>query len=305
MREAAGDEPQAGLAGARIHVAQLLAVAKTPDGADALDDRVAEQFAHQLFLALVAGRQHDQIGGDGLAVLHPRALGDKAVDIGKLLQRDLALDDQIRAADVEIIAAAAGEIFELPAGVVFAEIELEADARQALEQILVELLRFLAGQRVAFPRHLQRHRGRDQIVVVQRALIVGRVDQLRRRLDADDQRRGALHQRHLGAARMQILRDVVAAVAGADHDRALALPVLAVVVLAGMQHGAAKIFQAGNVRHARNAADAGGQHDMARMHRALAAIGAAQRHGPALFFLVVAAALELGPGPKFSSMLST
>src|SRR5882757_2074497 len=33
LREAAGDEPQPRLAGARIHVAQLLAVAETPDRA--------------------------------------------------------------------------------------------------------------------------------------------------------------------------------------------------------------------------------------------------------------------------------
>ena len=63
--------------------------------------------------------------------------------IGELLQRDIALDDQVGAADVEIIAAAAGEIFELPAGIVLAEIELEADALQAVEQFLVERLGFL------------------------------------------------------------------------------------------------------------------------------------------------------------------
>ena len=151
---------------------------------------------------------------------------------------------------------------------------------------------------MALPRDLERHRGRDQIVILQRALIVGRVDQLRRRFDADHQRRGALKQRHMRAARMQVLRDVVAAVAGADHDRAFALPVLAIVVLARVHHRAAKILQAGNLGHARNAADAGRQHDMARMHGTLAAVGAAQRHRPALFHLVIAAALELGLGPE-------
>ena len=112
-------------------------------------DGFAEQQPHQFLLALVAGRQHDQIGGDGLAVLHPGAVGDKAFDIGELLQLDIALDDQVGAADVEIIAAAAGEVFELPAGIVLAEIELEAGARQPLQQLLVELLRFLRGQRMA------------------------------------------------------------------------------------------------------------------------------------------------------------
>ena len=80
--------------------------------------------------------------------------------------------------------------------------------------------------------------------------------------------------------------------------RALALPFLAVAVLAGMHHRAGKILQAGNIRQARDAADAGRQHDVARMHGALAAVGAAQRHGPAAGLLVVAAALELGLGPE-------
>src|SRR5258708_36459932 len=137
LREAPGDEPEAGLAGARIHVAQFLLFAESPDRADAIDDLVAEQFAHQFFLSLVAGRQHDQIGGQRLAALHPRALGDKTLDIGKLPERDLAADDEIRAAHVEIIAAAAGQIFELPAGGAVAEIEFEADALQSTEQFLV------------------------------------------------------------------------------------------------------------------------------------------------------------------------
>src|SRR5712691_1231557 len=169
LREAAGDEPQAGLAGARIHVAQLLGLAKPPDRADASDDLLAEQFPNQFFLAFVSGREHDQIGGKRFAALHPRAVGDKTLDIGKLLQGDLAFDDQIGAADIEIIAAAASEIFELPAGVAVAEIELEARAREAIEQFPVQSFRALGNNRMAFPGQRKRHRGSDEIVVLQRA----------------------------------------------------------------------------------------------------------------------------------------
>ena len=112
---------------------------------------------------------------------------------------DIALYDQVGAADVEIIAAAAGEIFELPAGIVLAEVELEADALQALEQFLVERFRFFRRDRMALARQLQRHRGRDQIVILERAFVIRRVDQLRGWLDADDQRGRALEQRNLGA----------------------------------------------------------------------------------------------------------
>src|ERR1700681_3862764 len=113
LREAAGDEPEAGLAGAGVHIAQFLILAEAPDRADALGDLVAEQFAHQMLLALVAGRQHDQVGGNRLATAHSRAFGNKAVDVGKLREANLARNDKVGAADIEIIAAAAGEIFEL------------------------------------------------------------------------------------------------------------------------------------------------------------------------------------------------
>src|SRR5436305_1668170 len=64
LRKTAGDEPEPGLAGARIHVAQLLRFTKAPDRADAGGDILAEEFAHQVFLALVAGRQHHQVGAE-------------------------------------------------------------------------------------------------------------------------------------------------------------------------------------------------------------------------------------------------
>src|SRR5204863_9292587 len=113
------------LAGAGIHVAQVLSVAKAPDRTDARGDSLAEQLAHQIFLRLVAGRKHDQVGGKRLAALHRHAFSTEAFDVGKLSESDLAARDQIGAADVEIIAAAAAQIFELPAGAAVAEIELE------------------------------------------------------------------------------------------------------------------------------------------------------------------------------------
>src|SRR5688572_32360621 len=69
LRQAAGDEPQARLWGAREHVAQLLVFAEAPDRADAGGNFVAEQLADQMLLALVAGRQNDQVGRNRLADL--------------------------------------------------------------------------------------------------------------------------------------------------------------------------------------------------------------------------------------------
>src|ERR1700751_479773 len=51
LREAAGDEVESRLRRAHIHVAQLLAVAKSRDRAEAVRDVLAEQLLHQIFLA--------------------------------------------------------------------------------------------------------------------------------------------------------------------------------------------------------------------------------------------------------------
>ena len=139
LGKASGDEPQARLGRAHEHVAQLLALAKTPDRADPGGHLGAKELADQTFLSLIASRQHDQVGGENLAASHPRAIGDEFSDVGKLRQPHLAVDDQIGAADVEIIAAAARQVFELPAGAVVAEIELEAALREAVEQRLIQL----------------------------------------------------------------------------------------------------------------------------------------------------------------------
>jgi len=62
LREAAGDEPEAGLRRAPEHVAQLLVGAEAPDRADARRDGLAEQLADQRLLSLPAGREHHQVG---------------------------------------------------------------------------------------------------------------------------------------------------------------------------------------------------------------------------------------------------
>src|SRR5215510_8606668 len=76
--------------------------------------RLAEQLPHKRLLALVASREHDQVGLQHVAVAKPGAVGDELRNVGKLNQTDLALDDQIRATDVEVIAAAPCQVLELP-----------------------------------------------------------------------------------------------------------------------------------------------------------------------------------------------
>src|SRR5258708_24588956 len=116
-----------------------------------------------MLLALVARRQYDQVGGQRFAGVHERAFAHEARDIRELHHSDLAFDDQIRAADVEVVAAATGEVFELPAGSVFAEIELEAATVEPIQQVFVDLSRGFGQCDLAFSYQLQRHGYRDHI----------------------------------------------------------------------------------------------------------------------------------------------
>src|SRR6516225_9166492 len=91
-----------------------------------------------MLLALIASRQYDQICSKRLSAAHPHAICDELGDIGKLQQSNLARNDEIRAADVEVITAATGQIFELPTGFVLAEIKPEAFALKPIEQVFVQ-----------------------------------------------------------------------------------------------------------------------------------------------------------------------
>src|SRR5205807_225765 len=84
-----------------------------------------------------------EIRGKRIAAAHLRPFCDKPGDIGKLHQSYLACDDQIGTADIEVVAAAAGEVLELPARSAFPEIKLEAHALERIEKVLVHFLRLL------------------------------------------------------------------------------------------------------------------------------------------------------------------
>src|SRR5262249_49028349 len=139
LGETARDEPEARLRRTREHVAQLVIITEPPDRADARRHIVAEQFANEMLLALVSRRQNDEVCRQRLPIAHPRSLRDELGNVEKLCHSDLATDDQVGTADIEVIAAAAGEVLELPTRPVVPEIEFEASALERIEQVLVQI----------------------------------------------------------------------------------------------------------------------------------------------------------------------
>src|SRR5439155_19790624 len=172
LSETAGYEPEALLSSACEHVAQLRFIAESPDRANARGNVIAKQFANQIFLAFVAGRQHYQIGGKRFTSAHPRSLCDEGCDIGKLHQPYLTFNDQIGTADIEVVAATTGEILELPARSIFTEIKFEPHPLEPIEQVLVQILRLFGEEDVAFPCQRERDGHRDEVAVLQRGSFV-------------------------------------------------------------------------------------------------------------------------------------
>src|SRR6266702_3305256 len=86
LRKTAGEKPQAVLAGGTPHARELAFLVEAPDRTDTIRGRVAQHSADGLLLALVPGGQHDQVGLPNGAVLHARALGAEAFDVGELDQ---------------------------------------------------------------------------------------------------------------------------------------------------------------------------------------------------------------------------
>src|SRR3954469_3336092 len=141
LREAAGDEPQAGLRRALEHIAQLLSFAEAPDRADAGGDLGSEELFDQVLLAFPARGEHHQIG-----IFQQRS------QVVELRQVDLALGDKVGAADFEVVAAAGDKVHELPAGAVLAVAQPEPFPLEPLEEVLVQMLRVLRSEFVSLPR---------------------------------------------------------------------------------------------------------------------------------------------------------
>ena len=135
------------------------------------------------------------------SVLQPRATGFEPVDIVHLGQPDLAIGDQVGAADIEVVAAAACQVLELPARPVLSEIQPETAGLQPVEERPVDLARSRGQADMRAADQREGRTGHDQVAFLEaRPLLVERVGELCARLDICDQRRAALDDRDRCAA---------------------------------------------------------------------------------------------------------
>ena len=124
--------------------------------------------------------------------------------------------------------------------------------------------------------------GTDQIAIFQRrAFLIQRVIHLGAGLDADDRCGTALNDRRVHAMAVQILRDIVAAVAGAQNQRFLATPGCATFKPVRVKHVAGEILQARQVRNMGDTVRSIREDQMPRTHHPLGPVRPPQPSGPA------------------------
>ena len=215
-------------------------------------------------------------------------------------QAHFAPHQQIRTADIEVIATTTRTIFQRPASAIIAEFQPEADSFQSIQQWFVQFARLVCQDLVRLLHDRKREGHIDQITVFQsRSLaVINAIIKLRAGFHIHDQRRAALHHGYLGAIAMQILRNVMRAGAGAENINRLALPFRAILEARGMHNLPLEAIKCGNIRQARRAADAGCHDDVARAHDAFAAISLLQPCHPALRRRIIRGTFETRFGPE-------
>ena len=146
-----------------------------------------------------SGRHHDEIGGQLRAVRElDRALVDVA-DLDAASDADVALRDEIRGADIDVIARAGAECLHHEAGFVLAEIELKAGLCEAIIESRVSPAHFLIDGNLTARHETEGRRSEGEIGVVGRdsalkcILRIERLEaELHQRLRPNDGCRGPL-----------------------------------------------------------------------------------------------------------------
>ena len=195
----------------------------------------------------------------------PNAGLGQRLDLDTALHLDLAVDDELRSADIDVVARPGAPGLHHQARLVIAEIDGEAglgERRVVVGVALADRPPELALLRLG---DAQRGRGEELVRGIGRDAALDRVlgidveAELHQGLGLDHRGRVALQHGDLGPALPEVDGDVVAGAGGAEHGRLGAAVVAAVVVLARMDDPAPEAVGARQLDPAGRAVGAGGK----------------------------------------------
>lgn len=276
------------------HGAQLAFLVEPGHILDAVGQLVAEDPPGRGPHVGVSGCEDDLVGRQLLAIGEGEGVAVDGTDLLALLDVDLAVGDERGGADVDVIAAAALEVFHEEARVVGPVVELEAGLGEAVVEVVVAVGDLFGGVDVhAFEDGVgDGHEEQVGVVDGRAAFLVHAAQQhVQAGLGPHHVGAAALHHRDVVAVLVEVLRDVVARVAAADDDGVLAFAVgLHAGELRRVAEGALEVVHALDAREVHLARVARGLDDVAWVEGSgffLAVRGLSlQRDGPLPFLLV-------------------
>ena len=280
-------EPQAFLLGRLPHVAQLAfpgagvlwrVRAEAPAFAHLVGDVLADQLCRPAVHGTVAGGVDHEVGRQLGAVVQHHGVLCEVIDLA-LGQLDLAVGHQLRCPDVDVRAGPTAQVLEEQAGVVGAEVEVEAGLLEPVVELLVALPGLVALRFHDSRQHRVGQRGEDQVCLVVVDSVLHRFfrvevakGDVHQRIGLDDMGGGTLHHGDVCTRFPKCCADVVGRVVGTDHHDLLALVLVGTGVLAGMLLLSLEDVLSGELRHVGHARHAGGQHQLLGLEHHLLAV---------------------------------
>ncbi len=234
------------------HGAQLPFLVEAPDGLDALAQLVAEDLPRRGAHVRISRSKHNFVGGQFRAVGKGERVLVDGLDLLALLDVDLAVGDEGRGADVDVVAAAALKVLNEEAGVVGPVVELEAGLGEAVEEGAVLLGNLHRRVDVDALEYGVGDGHEEEVGVLDGwpAFFVHAAEEhAQPGFGAHDVGAAALYHRDVVAVLVEVLCDVVARVAAADDDGVFAFAVgFDAGELGGVAEGALEVLHALDVR---------------------------------------------------------
>jgi hypothetical protein len=137
--------------------------AESPARPDLVGDLARDDRRHGFVHRLIAGAGDDRVGRQFAAVVEQDSGWRQRLDLDSAADADLAVDDQIRGADVDVIARAGAVGLHQQPGLVVAEIDGEAGTAQAVVEGRVAGLDDVVERPLALRQQRERRRGDDHV----------------------------------------------------------------------------------------------------------------------------------------------
>lgn len=229
QRHVATMEPEARVAAVLPYRAPLALFVETPDILDTIAEFIAVHVARLAAHVQVPRGKDNLVRLQGGAVGELQPVGENLGDLLALLDLDLAVGDELRRADVNVVAAAALEVLEEQAGAVRAVVELEAGLGEAVEDVLVVGALDGADLGLHGLEHGVGEAMEEQVGIVGRGRIFiekALEGNLGDGLGGNDVGARTLDNSNVVARLVEVVRDIMARVAAAYHNCLLTLCIL-------------------------------------------------------------------------------